>query len=305
MKDLNANAKGKEKEQEQQSISKITGGGIKMFWSPVSLSTFKSKMGGTLKTRTKNKKNRGVSMHKQKGYVVWEGASLIDNAPIVVIATMATTNKKTGDMVQTWILRRDMSPIEAYREKKDFSICGACPHRWALKGDCYVNIGQAPLAVYKAYKRGIYADITKQANKGVYFKGKDIRLGAYGDPKAVPSEIWESMLTEKNKNTGYTHQWRTSKQGQAFTMASVDTLTEQKEAVSQGWRTFRVTYENDIQANEIICPAITRGISCKACGLCGGNVQKAKNIVVTAHGSRSKKILRASPLTAEALSGKI
>ena len=50
------------------------------------------------------------------GYILWEGASLIDGAPIVVIATgfaSRSTNRKTGGMVQTYILRRDIDPVSA------------------------------------------------------------------------------------------------------------------------------------------------------------------------------------------------
>jgi hypothetical protein len=83
-------------------------------------------------------------MAKQKGFILYEGASELDNAPIVVIATMSTNNRKTGKMVQVWILRSDIDPIEAFKSKADYSICGNCPQRWSLGGACYVNIGQAP-----------------------------------------------------------------------------------------------------------------------------------------------------------------
>ena len=66
------------------------------------------------------------------GYILWEGASLIDGAPIVVIATgfaSRSTNRKTGGMVQTYILRRDIDPVSAVQSGDDASICGDCPHR--------------------------------------------------------------------------------------------------------------------------------------------------------------------------------
>ena len=40
-------------------------------------------------------------------------ASRIDGSPIVVVATTSSNNEKTGNMVQAWILRRDVPPIYA------------------------------------------------------------------------------------------------------------------------------------------------------------------------------------------------
>jgi len=48
-----------------------------------------------------------------KGFILQRGLSPIDNNPFVVIMTMKTTNRKTGDMIQVWILREDVNPVEA------------------------------------------------------------------------------------------------------------------------------------------------------------------------------------------------
>jgi len=50
----------------------------------------------------------------------------------VVIATGFSTpsdNRKTGDMIQIWILVRSVSPTEAIRTGLDRLICGSCVHR--------------------------------------------------------------------------------------------------------------------------------------------------------------------------------
>jgi hypothetical protein len=101
---------------------------------------------------------------------------------------MSTNNRKTGKMVQVWILASDIDPIEASSLGQDYSICGNCPQRWALGGACYVNIGQAPLAIYRAYKRGSYT-LFDPALHGDLLTNRKIRLGAYGDPAAVPFEV--------------------------------------------------------------------------------------------------------------------
>ncbi|BAZ37558.1 hypothetical protein NIES4101_62510 [Calothrix sp. NIES-4101] len=46
----------------------------------------------------------------RNGYVVWEGASLIDGSPIVLILTgfvNPTSNRKTGRQLQSWILSQN------------------------------------------------------------------------------------------------------------------------------------------------------------------------------------------------------
>ena len=48
-----------------------------------------------------------------QGVVFYEGPSMLDGKPIVAIATPSTENRKTGDMIQTWILRRNIDPVRA------------------------------------------------------------------------------------------------------------------------------------------------------------------------------------------------
>ena len=68
-------------------------------------------------------------MAKHKGFVIQRGLSPIDGKPFVVIMTMESKNRKTGNMIQVWIMRDDIDPVEAVREGDDYSICGKCPHR--------------------------------------------------------------------------------------------------------------------------------------------------------------------------------
>ena len=44
------------------------------------------------------------------GFIIYEGPSQIDGAPIVAIATLKSRNRKNGAMIQTWILRAYMHP---------------------------------------------------------------------------------------------------------------------------------------------------------------------------------------------------
>ena len=178
-----------------------------------------------------------------KSAIIYNGPSLLDNKPIVVIATYSNRNTKTGKVVQTYILREDINPLEASKTGQDYSICGECPMRGEVTTDpkrkiakgrkCYVNLGQGVLIVWKAYKRGVYQ--TGEART----MGRDrfVRVGTYGDPAAVPAHIWDELLAECETWTAYTHQkpWRPD-----IAMQSADSHDEAKAHWAEGRRTFRV-----------------------------------------------------------------
>jgi hypothetical protein len=255
-----------------------------------------------------------------KGYILYEGPSELahgSGAPIVVIAIMHSSNAKTGDMVQTYILRSDMDPREASRTGADSDICGACP----LKGDgfpgnpmklaqhreCYVLIHQGPRIVWNNYKAGKYPRLTTPADITLALSGRAVRIGAYGDGAAAPSWVWAAAIKEAAGHTAYTHQWDLDAQpGTPYAgnggwgpypwvyMASVDTLDEAHKAWARGYRTFRVVNhpsELDPQ-HEIVCPNETTGVQCIDCRLCSGNkyfnIDPPKSIVITVHGSGKK-----------------
>ena len=225
------------------------------------------------------------------GFILYNGPSVLDGEPIVVIATLKTNNPKTGDMVQTWILRADMSPTEAIAKKADGSICGSCPHRHALGGACYVNPWQAPLAVYKAFQRGSYA-LLDQSNAHK-LDGRRVRLGAYGDPAAVPYQIWAGLLMITGaKWTGYTHQAshrNFDSRIAGLCMVSADTPKQARQYQNDGFRTFRVkTNEGAMLPDEVYCPA-DQGAQCSTCGLCNGRANNGDSVAINIHGARGSK----------------
>lgn len=226
------------------------------------------------------------------GYILYEGKSKLDGEPIVVIATLQTNNRKTGQMVQIWIMRADFDPVTISQNKMDTSICGNCPHRHSAGGACYVNLGQAPLSIFRAYKRGRYENITHHTpqQQALLFRNKKIRFGAYGDPVLIPLTIVKALARVAVKHTGYTHQWHKARftNYNKYFMASVDNVAESIKAVENGWRYFRVTREERLQQHELQCLNEIKGISCADCGLCNG-AGSHKNIVIQVHGSRAKK----------------
>lgn len=231
------------------------------------------------------------------GLILYEGPSKLDGNPIVVIAVglkNKSTNTKTGAMVQTYILRSDVSPIEAVKTGADASICGDCRHRGDGTGkgrSCYVTLMHGPRAVYDAYKKGKYpkGDAFQAAT---LLKDRMVRMGTYGDPTAAPLALWVVSLRNAAGWTGYTHQWRVVDTKWAkYVMASADSETDMREAHGKGYRTFRVTPDANanIKGLEIICPASEeagRKTECFTCKACMGTSGKAKaSIQIAAHGT--------------------
>lgn len=223
------------------------------------------------------------------GVVLYNGPSVLDGKPIVVVATFKTANGKTGNMVQTWILREDINPVEASKQGADVSICGNCPHKQNTGGACYVNIGQAPNAVYKAYKRGSYPSYSPTDHDHL-FSLRKIRLGAYGDPAAVPFDVMDNVARLGLGWTGYTHQHgHKNFDSRFFTlcMASADSPKQAVKLQLMGAKTFRVAMQGDaLDVDEVECLSDSKGIQCIDCGLCDGN---KKNVAITIHGARQAR----------------
>lgn len=225
---------------------------------------------------------------KPTGLIIYEGISQLDNKTnIVCIATLKSNNAKTGNGIQLWILNADIDPVASVKNGTDASVCGNCKHRGesGKERTCYVNLGQAPLAIYRAYKRGSYT-----AFDGDYtiFTDKYVRFGAYGDPAAVPISVFLPVLDYAKKWSGYTHQWKVCNPLYlSFLMASVDDNNEALEAQLMGYRYFRIKSEGDaLIDNEIYCPSDR--IKCNACGLCSGIKKAAKSIAINVHGTGRK-----------------
>jgi hypothetical protein len=234
----------------------------------------------------------------QNGAILWQGASLIDGAPIVVIATgikRKSQNAKTGAMIQTFIIRSDVSPVDALKSGADRSVCGDCPKRplnFVAKFDgdqaCYVDVAKSVRSVYAAFRRGIYPTVSPTAAAEL-FAGRKLRLGAYGNPSAAPYAMWEVVASKTAGRTGYIHNWRDANPAwSALVMASVENVQEGLAARRLGYRLFRVrSAAEPLMAREIACPASKEAghkTSCFDCLACGGHSSKARvDIAIIAH----------------------
>ena len=239
------------------------------------------------------------------GFIFYSGPSALDGQPIVGIATGLNNarkhstkgaNRKTGAMVQTYILRADMLPTAALQRGADVSICGDCKHR---SGACYVRVEQGPTVVKKAHARGVYPVVDLSTARELC-AGLHVRIGTYGDPAAIPASVWRALLGASAGHSGYTHQWRKAEYSElaAFCMASCDTVEETQVARSAGWRTFSVIpqadYAGTIKAmgKTFLCPASKEAgmkLQCADCLACDGNsAGRSAHVAIPAHGAIHK-----------------
>ncbi|NBT33677.1 MAG: hypothetical protein EBT13_17730 [Rhodobacteraceae bacterium] len=224
------------------------------------------------------------------------GYILHEDSQRVIIATgfeSPSDNRKTGDMIQVWILVRAMDPVRAIKEGLDRLICGSCVHRgheengrFGVGRSCYVNAGQAPLGIWRAWKAGAYLPLPSVS----VFEGRRVRFGAYGDPVHMPLSLALAIAGVASGHTGYTHQWRRpSLQGwKGLVMASVDTTAELLIARSMGWSTFRVSPDLDHHSMETLCASDRDGTPCIDCQLCAGSGLRSpavRSVWIPVHGT--------------------
>lgn len=246
--------------------------------------------------------------HSRNGVILWEGNGS-DKKPLVLICTglvSPSENPKTGPMLQTWLMRADLHPMEAAKIGADKSVCNNCelrmftvkPLRLAdlelkptVRPQCYVSLTTVA-AVWRTYRQGRYANITRSDFPAV-FGGRLVRLGSYGNLSNVPLWVVRAVVEGSAGWTMYDHNWHVGRaQGlREYAMASVSTVEAKEEAQRLGWRTFRVSQTvKDVQPDEVRCPASPEGgkkATCASCQLCRGNSLKAKSVVIVDHGPTS------------------
>lgn len=243
--------------------------------------------------------------------VIYEGPSLIDGGPIVVVAIVSKRNRKTGAMVQTYIQRADVNPVYASRMGLDKSQCGDCPLRGIARPDatsgqaadrpCYVLLGQGPTGVYKTYRAGKYRTAIGHDAIAAIGHGRMVRIGTYGDGAAVPAYVWDSLLSEAAGHTAYSHQsdnCATSFDAARY-MISAESEAHARAVWQSGGRTFRIVPNEAaiVKGSEILCPASKEAgakVQCAQCKLCGGSSVRGKSIAIVAHGASGNLLKRAA-----------
>jgi len=215
----------------------------------------------------------------KNSFIVWEGESQLNGKPITLIISglESTGNRKTGTMIQSWIINSSINPVDATKTGEDASICGNCWRKPSLGDKCYVTVFQAPNQIYKTYVSGKYDNFEKAKKDDI---DSGLRLGSYGDPVAVPLEVWNKLMENFPYHTGYTSQWRTiqSIPYRGKIQASCASMQDKHKAESLGWKTYTSLPIGhpypDPSENMIQCPATipqnNGKVSCSDCKLCDG-----------------------------------
>ena len=227
--------------------------------------------------------------------LIYKGPSRLDpSQTIVAILTFESANTKTGPMAQLFIMHADVAPHTAQKTGHDAAVCGDCPFRPALKtpgvNACYVRTFQGPRSTWEAHRHS-EVELARALAQIAETKAS-VRLGAYGDPAALPPDIIASLASAADgRVTGYTHQWRAPHAAhlRPYVMASCDDVTHYARAKAEGWRTFRVIQKRSLPVlakREIECPS-DKGVQCIDCLLCDGAsygpADRRKDIAIAAH----------------------
>lgn len=235
--------------------------------------------------------NKAISktLKLKNSIVLYKGISLLDNeTPIMVVMSgynKDSQNEKTGALIQLYILPIDILPRDAYTSGSK-SVCGDCKYngdngcyvRWShLKGIWNSARSQNPIPISLAKE---------------FVKGLRVRVGAAGDPAAIPFSFWNDLLSSCESHTGYTHQWNKPQFASLSRLfvASTDSKEETKQANAKGWNTFEVIDNEEPSKDSVLCLATdtTKSInglpfSCATCMLCNGKGKK--NVYVNLHGA--------------------
>lgn len=212
----------------------------------------------------------GRSKHTQQGARGVIQACLTGYAPGAL-----SQNRKTGPMVQLWILPRDVAPSDSVKTGADASGCALCSRRPSLAAasglaPCYEVLVHGPNSVWKSH-RGHVADLQRARDAQPIMRAFGLRFGAWGDPAMLPDSVNRFLLDlSGGRHTGYTHDWKYKRSQwlRAHLMASVDTREEMNHAHALGWRTFRPRPVGDtVGATERQCPA-AKGIEAMQCWQC-------------------------------------
>lgn len=219
-----------------------------------------------------------------RAITLYRGPSMLGAGNILVVLTasdnrkLGTTGRDARPVVQVWILPEDGLTTTD-------SCCPAdCPFRPTAEGaagGCYVDPRVWRSVRRAALKREVEAPLAWDLLVEIR---PFVRLGAFGDPAAMPPELVADILHYSVGHTAYTHAWRrpTSAWLRPVAMASCESSADATAARAMGWRTYTVAHSPS--EGEIPCPSL-RGVKCAECGLCDGRRGRpAPSISIPPHG---------------------
>lgn len=229
----------------------------------------------TIKLSSIKKTQQSTKAHSASAHVI-EYPSFY----LVFTALNKSSNRKTGSMIQTYLLDKN-----SLHEPKVFGAkCGECP----MVNKCYVS--QDKLSVRSALKRLINDDKTSYVFSSLervlpLLQGRLVRFGTYGDPSAIPLVDIEKITAVVRGWTGYTHFWREIDTDYShYFNASCETLSDELLAQGLGYKSFRVLLKGEtsyeVSENSILCLNVSKGLTCSDCLLCSGTQGKGRKVSI-------------------------
>ena len=200
-------------------------------------------------------------------------------------ALNGSENRKTGNMVQTYLIDKE----RLISEPKTFGAkCEQCP----MVDKCYVS--RDKLSVRKALVKLTQGEATSYAFATLdevlpLLQGRLVRLGTYGDPSAIPLDDLKRICESAKGHTGYTHFWREiDTDYSAYLMSSCESLSDELLSNALGYRAFRVLLDDqethETTQKSVQCLNASVGLTCAECLLCSGTKGKgSSNIYIHEH----------------------
>jgi len=237
-----------------------------------------------VKTALKTATKRATKATKRATKATKRPSALVVTYPsfyLVFTALSGSSNRKTGDMVQTYLLDRETLTSEP---KVFGAKCVECP----MVNKCYVS--RDKMSVRKALARLLGEERTSYAHATLdqvlpLLSGRKVRLGTYGDPSALPLDDLKAIVSACEGHTGYTHFWASiDTEYSAHLMASVEDATGELLAQGLGYRTFRVITKEDTERSvssvAVECLNTSSGLTCAECLLCSGTEGKGRKVSI-------------------------
>ena len=219
---------------------------------------------------------------------------------VTAVLFRSLDNPKTGPTLAIAILPgTGMTAVSDRTQGEDGACCGACPFRSVAgggNGGCYVS--SVALMGYTAAARSAWqADAHGFPSAWPMRHGRPLplRLGAYGDPAALPAHVIRSVRAHAGASGahvwGYTHGWAKRPDLADMCMASVESSAGQARAVAKGWRVYRIVRDASELATTGLqeCESST-GLACVDCRKCAGTGAAADNgRAIIVHGPSAKR----------------
>lgn len=226
-----------------------------------------------------------------------------DKSIIHVLVTKPSVNSKLGLGYVMLTYHFSIEQVNNMDLSLDRKNCRDCPLSYSnnggKSGGCYTHKGLQRFGILamlkrlnRLHKQGLINEFDTDAFDRYVKMSKNIhptllRLGTYGEPVILPTEIIDTLTKCARTYTGYTHMWRVKKyeHHSKYIMASTHSHKETTKANKKGFRAFQTGATSLLKMP--VCPASKEfkghRKTCIECASCNGNLKRTNNIFIKLH----------------------